>query len=420
VRVTLLSARSHSGGAAQAAVRLHRALRKSGLASTLRTPCVDGIEPGIEPIGFWPTARHARLRLALDQVPRWRAGNFGKEQFTTALGPAPSGLRAALQEADLVHLHWIGKGTLPLRRLARIKKPIVWTLHDMWPLTGGCHYDGGCGRFAEGCGCCPVLGSRRTDDLSRRLFAAKRDAYSRLDLTFVAPSHWMAENVKASPLGNGVPVHVIPNALDRRTFAPSDVAAARSSLGLPAHAVVIAFAAMGGASEPRKGFDLLAAALPAVTTATASRNLHLVVIGGSASDVVGAQMPVTGTGHLSSEEEMARALNAADVLVAPSRQDNLPNTVCEALACGVPAVAFDVGGLPDLIHHQHNGYLSRPFEPEDLARGISWVLEDRQRHAALRVAARESTARFAPELVAAQHIALYRKILDRRRAMAGA
>ena len=222
----------------------------------------------------------------------------------------------------------------------------------------------------------------------------------------------MATNVEASPLGHGVPVHVIPNALDREIFTPLNARAARSGLGLSTQATVIAFAAMGGVSESRKGFDLLAAALPTISKQLASHNLHLLVIGGSAAEAATAPMPVTGTGYLSTEQAVARALRAADVLVAPSRQDNLPNTVCEALACGVPTVAFDVGGVPDLIHHQRNGYLARPFDPDDLARGVAWALKDRERHSILRETARESTARFSPEVVAKQHIALYREILD--------
>lgn len=419
MRVTLISARSHSGGAAQATVRLHRALRARGLDSTLRAPCIDGAEPGVFPVGFWPTARHAQLRLALDQLPRWLSGSFGPDQFTTALGPAPLGLATALSKADLLHLHWIGKGALPLRRLASVRQPVVWTLHDMWPVTGGCHYDAGCGRFTATCGRCPVLGSRRAQDLSRRVLEAKRDAYSRLDLTFLAPSRWMAETVQASALGQEVPVRAIPNALDRQAFAPVNASLARSAMALPARATVIAFAAMGGAAEPRKGFDLLAAALPALRDRLASHELHLLVIGGPADAAAAATMPTTGTGYLSTEQAVAQALSAADVLIAPSRQDNLPNTVLEALACGVPAVAFDVGGLPDLIHHRRNGYLARPFDADDLARGAAWVLEDPERHATLRQAARESTARFAPEVVASQHISLYREILDRRRGMAG-
>ena len=416
VRVSQISARSHSGGAATAAVRLNRALRAAGVNSTLSATCLDLPEPGTRPIGFWPTPAHARLRLALDQVPRWLGGHFGAEQFTTALGPAPYGVRRAFAGADVAHLHWIGKGTLPLRLLARIEQPMVWTLHDLWALTGGCHYDGGCGRFTNRCGCCPVLRSARANDLSYRLLEAKRRAYARARPTFVAPSRWMASLVQSSHSTKGCAVHVIPNAIDRTVFKPRDGAASRAALGLPQNAAVIGFAAMGGASEPRKGFDLLQAAVAAVNSAPGLRPLHLLVIGGPGQD--GALIPTTGTGHLDSEDAVARALNAADVLVAPSRQDNLPNTVAEALACGVPTAAFDVGGLPDLIEHQRNGYLARPFDTPDLARGIAWVLQDPECHAALRAAARESTTRLAPERVAAQHIELYQEVLDRHRGAA--
>lgn len=412
--MTLISARSHAGGAAKAAVRLHRALRASGLVTELCAPCVDQEEPGVKAIGLWPTPTHARLRLALDQVPRWLAQAFGTQQFTTALGPPPLGLGRTLREADLVHLHWIGKGTLPLRRLARLDRPVVWTLHDMWPLTGGCHYDEGCGRFMQSCGLCPVLRSHRECDLSRHILHAKQNAYRLLNLTFVAPSEWMAGMVRAATVAKGLPVYVIPNAVDRQLFIPGDRAVAREALGLSNDAKIVAFAAMGGGAEPRKGFDLLQAAMHLLREQNNAHSLQLLVIGGAAP-ASWEDLPSIATGHLAGEADMAKALGAADVLILPSRQDNLPNTVAEALACGVPVVAFKLGGLPDLVQHQHNGYLAQPFDVADLARGIAWVLEDTDRHAALRQAARKSTARFEPAAVAEQHLALYQKILHRQR-----
>lgn len=258
--------------------------------------------------------------------------------------------------------------------------------------------------------------SHRPRDLSRYLLERKRLIYKIIRPTFIAPSRWISQAARTSRIGVGCAVSVIPNPLDRRIFAPGDRSAARRALGLPEQATVIAFAAMSGGAEPRKGFDLLQAAVADLKSRVGPRPLCLLVIGGPSQD--DAPVSITGTGHLDSEDAMARALNAADVLVAPSRQDNLPNIVAEALACGVPAVAFDVGGLPDLIEHERNGYLARPFDTSDLAHGIAWVLQDPERHAALRAAARESTARLAPERVAAQHIELYQEVLDRHRGAA--
>lgn len=416
MHVSLLSARSHQGGAARAAVRLLRALRGHGVQATLHTPCIDSPESGVKAIGRWPTATHARMRLALDQYPRWLRGHAGTDQFTTGLGPAPVGLERAFDAADLLHLHWIGKGTLPLRRLARLSLPVVWTLHDQWPITGGCHYDAGCGRFAYGCGSCPVLGSTRATDLSARLFQMKRSAYRDIDLSFIAPSRWLADQVRAAPLGRDHPVHLIPNALDRTVFSPgTDRAAARRALRLPATARVVAFSAMGGTQEPRKGFDLLQDALRQLATTLPHADTHLLVIGGTVTAAADLPLPARGTGHIEDEPALARVLAAADLLVAPSRQDNLPNTVLEALACGVPAVAFDIGGMPDLIEHQRSGYLAQPFDAADLAAGIAWVLGDDDRHRALCLAARDSTERYAPASIAARHVGLYEALLTRPR-----
>lgn len=414
--ITSLCATSHRGGAALAAVRLHRALRGHVANIQFVALSVQRFEPGIAGLGAYSLSKSLRWRLALDQIPRWLSGGYGTEQFNTALGPSPFGLREAVERSDIVHLHWIGKGMLPLRALRRMRKPIVWTLHDMWPITGGCHYDSECGRFAERCGRCPILRSHRPRDLSRYLIERKRLIYGEVRPTFIAPSRWIADAARKSRVGVGGAISVIPNTLDRTIFAPNDREATRRTLRLPVHAMVIAFAAMGGGTERRKGFDLLKAALRELSTAPGRRPLHLLVIGGPGRD--DAPIPITGTGHLDGEDAVARALSAADVLVAPSRQDNLPNTVAEALACGVPAVAFNVGGLPDLITHYWNGYLARPFDTADLARGIAWVLQDPERHTALRAAARESTVRFSPERVAAQHIELYQEILDRHRGAA--
>jgi glycosyltransferase involved in cell wall biosynthesis len=266
------------------------------------------------------------------------------------------------------------------------------------------------------CGRCPVLGSNREDDLSTRVFKKKQLSYSALDLSFIAPSRWLAELAAASPLGRGRLVRVIPNTLDRSIFAPTNARAYRARLGLPETGYVIAFAAMGGASDPRKGFDLLVGALPRVATLLAPKSIHVLVIGGSAAMVPPKNgITVRGTGHLDTDKAVAEVLNAVDVLVAPSRQDNLPNTVMEALSCGLPCVAFDVGGMPDLIDHKQNGYLAQPFDTSDLAHGIAWVIEDSERYDGLRHAARDSTRRFDPVSVATQHIALYREIVERHR-----
>lgn len=418
MRIVHLNAHGHHGGAARAALRINRALRALGGESRLLAPCINRTEPGVEAAAWPPTAWHLRIRLALDQIPRWSVFNFSTTQFTTGLAPRPGAARLYERSADLIHLHWIGKGTLPLRELAKLHRPLVWTLHDMWPLTGGCHYDDGCGRFLTGCGFCPILRSRRGHDLSSRIFTAKAKAYAGLDLTFVAPSRWLGKLAREAPLTHSHPVWVIPNPLDREVFAPRDWAAARARLGLDADTAVVAFLAMGGATEPRKGFDLLCAALDrlAADRENALMRICVLVIGGSISTLTATGFETRAVGHLSRDEDIAMALAAADVLVAPSRQDNLPNTVMEALACGVPCVAFDVGGLPDLIEHQVNGYLAKPFDTDDLARGIGWVLASPERHAALSAAARESTSRFDPQTVAGQYLSLYQEILDRHRA----
>jgi glycosyltransferase involved in cell wall biosynthesis len=335
--------------------------------------------------------------------------------FSTGKGGSNKRIVEQCRTSDVVHLHWICKGFVPTKTLSDFHAPIVWSLRDMWPLTGGCHYTGGCEKFATECGPCPVLGSRRRDDLAQRVFREKRRAYRRVDLTFIALNQWMADVAQSSALGQGHAVRIIPNAIERSVFAPCEGSEARRALGIRPDMTVIAFSAMGGTKDPRKGFDILRAAMPELVQMQHGRDLGLLIIGEEKSEKALDGIPVFWAGHVEGESNIAQLLNAADVFVAPSRQDNLPNAVAEALACGLPSIAFDVGGIPDLIQHKRNGYLANPFSVEDFAQGIHWTLTDSGRLVKLKQAARDSTARLDPTVVAAQHIALYEELLSRRK-----
>lgn len=417
MKVVIASTHGEAGGAARAALRLHAALAHAGVAVTRLVQRRDGQQTDVETVSRSDGQTYTRLRLALDQLPTLRYGVAkNRPMFSPAWALGHRRLLRLVGSADIINLHWVCKGFWPLRVLRDVRLPLVWTLHDMWPLTGGCHYDESCGRFLSACGRCPVLRSDREWDLSSRIFAAKQKAYAELDLTLVAPSRWLGQLAQEAPLTRAYPVRVIPNPLDREVFAPGDRAAARARLGLNADAAVIAFLAMGGTAEPRKGFDLLSTALDRMAADETFKQTCLVVIGGDSGTLAATRFELRTVDHLSQDKDIAATLAAADVLVVPSRQDNLPNTVMEALACGVPCVAFDVGGLPDLIEHQVNGYLAKSLDTDDLARGIAWVLENPGRHTALSAAARESTARFEPQTVARQYLALYQGILKRRSA----
>jgi glycosyltransferase involved in cell wall biosynthesis len=318
------------------------------------------------------------------------------------------------EKPDIVHLHWIGGGMLSIPQLGRIPCPIVWTFHDMWGFTGGCHYAGNCTRYKDQCGQCPQLRSSRTSDLSRWIWNRKAKYWKNTNLTIVTPSIWMAQCVKESNLLKERPVYPIPNCLDIDTYHIIDKNEARKLFNLPQGKKLLLFGAVNAASDSRKGFHYLQPTLQGLAQRNRDLDIDLVVFGASESpDSPNMGFKTHYMGTLSDDVTLALLYSAADVFIAPSVQDNLPNTVLEATACGTPSVAFNVGGMPDLVEHQNTGYLANPYSTEDLRRGIIWILENEDRYRTLAHAAREKAEReFSPEIVAKKHINLYNDILN--------
>jgi glycosyltransferase involved in cell wall biosynthesis len=297
--------------------------------------------------------------------------------------------------------------------LRKFNRPIVWTLHDSWAFTGGCHVPFDCTRYRENCGVCPVLGSASEKDLSRWTWNRKARAWRDLDLTVVTPSRWLAECARSSSLFRDARVEVIPNGLDTETFQPLDKTSSRTLLGLPQDKKIILFGAVRGLSDPNKGFHLLTPALQEV--AKGSKDALAVVFGSSGyAGMPDLGMPVTFLGRIDDDHSLAKIYSAADVFVAPSKQENLPNTVMEAMACGTPCVAFHQGGVPDLVDHAVSGYLAQPFDTEDFARGIEWILGDDDRRAELSDQARRKiVAEFSLANVSERYATIYRELLEK-------
>jgi len=329
----------------------------------------------------------------------------------------PTYVRHSVLESrrDIVNLHWVGRAFVSIDEIGRLGSPLVWTLHDMWPFTGGCHFGGGCNRYVNTCGACPHLGSERERDLSRWGWHRKAKAWPKAELTVVAPSRWLARCAAKSSLLGGVRAEVIPNGLDLDVFTARDKGASRRALGLPQKSQLVLYGATGGLSNPRKGFGFLEKALGDLGAQCGGERVELVVVGSSvAMEPVIAGHVCHSLGAIDNDHVLCHALSAADLLVAPSVQDNLPNMVMEALACGTPVVAFDVGGLPDMIDHEENGYLAQPFDPVDLAAGIMWTLENRERRKKLAERARwKAVQEFDQRLQARRYSDLYADVLER-------
>jgi glycosyltransferase involved in cell wall biosynthesis len=335
--------------------------------------------------------------------------------FSPAWLPERLAQRVRRSAPEVVHLHWVSGGMLRIESLARITRPLIWTMHDMWTFTGGCHYDEGCGRYAEACGRCPVLGSSRQSDLSRWVMRRKRRAWRGVPITLVAPSRWLADRARASSLFRDQTVQVIPNGLDLDRFQPVDPGLARRLLGVPPDRSYLLFGALDPEGERRKGFGLLQAALQRLAESGWRDRLDLLVVGSSAPAVpLELGLRTRYLGLLRDELSMALALAAADAVVVPSTQENLPNMAVEAFACGRPCVGLAVGGLPEIVEDGVNGRLARTLEPADLAQAIAWVLGDDTRRLALgRQARRKAEEAFDLRRVARCYADLYREVIAR-------
>lgn len=359
------------GGAARAVYRLHSELRAQGVDSTLLAVAeLPSNDPSV-----------VRLPDVGRRLSRW----LEKAAFRGLPRPWPemslnriSRVRAwrhpAVRAADVVLLGWIGQSFLSPGQLARLQKPLVWRLSDCWPFTGGCHYPGSCRGFEGQCGLCPLLGGKQEEDPSRRLWRRKQEAFARMRLTIAAPSRWILELAKTSSLFRGRSVHLLPSGVDMRVFRPLDRKASREALGLPADRTVLLFGAINSTQNPRKGFTQLIDALRLLGQPPGPE-LHLAIFGNRPGPAAHLPYPATYLGDVDQDTDLARIYSAADLFVAPSLEENLPNTVMEAMACGLPAVGFARGGMPDLISEGRTGSLaSSPDAPalaEALRRAIS-------------------------------------------------
>lgn len=400
MRPLLVNCSYAGGGAAKAAQRLASALTASGVAARVwQAP-----EPRLP-------AAHELRRIAAAALLRLQRSRNGTDRSINAF---PSGLVRAINASpcDVVHLHWIGAEAVRIEQLAEIRKPVVWTLHDEWAFCGTEHYAApGDERFRTGYGHLARPAGDGGVDLDAWTWRRKRSAWRALAWFIACPSRWLAERARASALFSDRPVRCIANTLPLDAYSPGDRREARRRLGLPQDAALLGFGAAAALSDPRKGFALLQRALEELARQAAEKPLRLVLFGRDAP-LPPLRLPVHDLGIIGDERRLADVLRAIDVFVCPSAQENLPNTVLEALACGTPCAAFAVGGLADLIEHGRNGHLAAPGRPDALANAIRACFEPRT-HAALSAAARSKIeAEFAPPIIARRYAALYEEAMS--------
>jgi glycosyltransferase involved in cell wall biosynthesis len=415
LKIAIINTYDSIGGAAIATYRLQRGLRSIGVDSSLMVMLREKDDPSV--VGPDPQCRlsraisnlYARRDARITRIIQTK----GNRYFSPARCPDDLATKVLALDPDLVHLSWVNSGFMKIETLSQFKKPIIWTLHDMWPFTGGCHYDDGCGRFHQSCGKCPILSSDIDRDLSRQIWERKNRSWSDVEIAVVTPSHWLANTARSSSLFKDRRIEVIPNGIDTERYKPLDKRAAREAFGLPHDKHLVLFSALGATNDQRKGNQFLIPALKSIASAGWGDKMELVIVGERTPETPpDLGMKVHYMGQLYDEISMALLYSAADACVAPSTQENLSNSVMEALSCGTPVVAFNIGGMPDMIDHQGNGYLATPFASDDLSTGIMWVLENKTRHEMLAQHSREKVVeRFDLKTVANRYLALYQDIL---------
>ena len=418
MRILHVSHADSGGGAARAAYRIHRALVDNGIDSRMRVLHVGSGDPTVSS----GRPRPVILRRVHDKVyqrllARSQRGWCTDNPILHTFGQTGAGLVDELNnnDADILHLHWVA-GMLSVADIGRLRKPMVWTLHDMWAFCGGEHYapEESQARFRVGYRADNRPDGERGPDLNRKTWMAKRRAWANQHFTVVSPSHWLADCARDSALLGQHPVHVVANPLDTEfPWRPVPQQVARTALGLPSESRLILMGADGGVRDPRKGGDLLRAAVARVVAQTQGDDVRLLIYGQHGSTNTETwPCPVHWLGPVRDDRVLALAYSAADVMVVPSRQDNLPNTAVEAQACGTPVVAFDIGGLPDIVEHGRTGWLAPAFDIERMAEGITWALAQRETGRLAEQARERAVARFAYSVVAEEYAALYSWVLN--------
>ncbi len=421
MKILFVSTSDNVGGAAVATNRLVRALNRRGVQATLLVrdkttdwPFVTALPR--KKLGRWKFLAERLLaffHLRMKRKNLWDidAGEFGED--ITQL--------QEFREADIIHLEWINQGMLSLdgiRKIIASGKPVVWTLHDLWPVSGICHYTRRCDEFITGCRQCQFLPSQIIHyDLARRVWEKKRNIYRDSGLHFVACSEWLANLARMSGLTNGMTVSAIPNTIDTDIFHPYDKWTSRRELGLPVVGKNVVLFVSQKLSDARKGATLLIKAINKIRTyhpRTAS-SIVVALMGSHSAELMSRiHFPCVELGYIAGDERLAKVYSAADLFVLPSTEDNLPNTIMEAMACGVPCVGFDVGGIPEMIDHKKNGYVVPVGNTADFADGIRWILKNEEDVPLSENAVEKVKRVYSGDVVTRRYTDLYRSMLEEK------
>ena len=419
MKVTLINTSDAGGGAPAACMRLLKALQLINADASLFVQHKKTADLNVYAVAKnWLTRLRAQFDFLYERLPFiWFHAKDKSVRFafsTASSGTDISG-EPLVTRADILHLHWTNQGflsTVDLERLIKLKKPVVWTLHDMWIFTGGCHYAGTCDHFKKECGNCYFLRDAHPQDISHEGWIHKQVLlFGSKNVVFVTPSHWLADVARKSSLLGSFRIETIPNPIDTALFAPKDKTACRGKWGINTSKKIILFGA-ANINDRRKGIIYLVEALRILKEEQPASSQAEIVIFGKNKFFDTSLLPFKTHAFdvISSEEDLAELYSLADVFISPSVEDNLPNMIMESLACATPVVAFNTGGIPDMIVHRENGYLAEYLSSADLARGMQELLYTDQPAKYAEHARNKVLNDFTYEKVAAKYLALYQSI----------
>lgn len=416
MNLLLLNTSERTGGAAVAANRLMVALQKAGIGCRMlvrdkKTSNSDVLSVNCSFIA--PKVNF--VRFAWERFIIFLSNKLSRKNlFQVSIANTGTDISelSIVKKADILHLHWINQGFLSLNDIERLiesGKPLVWTMHDLWPATGICHYPDTCLRYQTECRDCPMQIGLPLLDLAKRTYQ-KKGEIDFSSVTFVGCSEWITAQARTSKLLKNARFISIPNPIDTSVFRPIDKHEARTFFNLPTDKYLLLFAA-AKLSDTRKGAAYLVEACHLLKD-TYKEKIEIVLMGNSSQELAETlPFKVNSLGYISDAGAMVSAYASADMFIIPSLEDNLPNTIMESMASGTPCVGFDTGGIPEMINHRLNGYVAKYKDSEDLASGIRWIIENSQKMNLSEGCVRKVHGNYTEAIISQKYIALYSSLL---------
>jgi glycosyltransferase involved in cell wall biosynthesis len=404
MRVLIISGEDLAGGGHRAAFRLHQALRGIGVESFMAVRRKHSSDPYVHQMSSaelgWPPMGRGYLDLLPSILCRRK-----DEPISLGLQSANLGKLVDRFKPDIVNLHWINGGIASIRAVGKLRVPVVWTLHDMWTFTGGCHYSGDCAQYRESCAQCPKIKSLcAASAITYWVHRRKQKCWDNKSLHAITPSAWMRELALSSSLFAKAEISHIRNCVDPTIFNGQARTQTRGELGLSASSRAVLFSS---ANQPRKGALIIPEVIRLLRTTAPQNDWRFLFMGGVPPSLE-IREDMTVLSRTTDEARVASYYAASDVYALPSLEDNLPNTVSESLSCGTPVAAFPTGGIVEMVQNGTNGALSsdnKALSFQDAIQratsALSWSRE---------TIAQDANNTYSRSLIAKAHLVLFQRV----------